>query len=159
MQNIILSGICTNHDGDSDSPDLEDFDEILRISQPHEEVKVMADANQESQNLQIDSSSKILENDSKNEEDLSQKEIDKKRTADVLESQPVLNLACVDLILANIQAKHDRKPMSWAKDAKTKKVNFNRKKIAYSSVSEDREYVDREKSVENRNLLKMYNKA
>ena len=73
--------------------------------------------------------------------------MDKKFKAPSVESQPVLNLACVDLILANIQAKHDRKPMSWAKDAKTKKLKFIQKKIAYSSVSEDRQYKHRERSV------------
>ena len=52
--------------------------------------------------------------------------MDKKSTEDVVESRPVLNLACVDLILANVQAKHDRKPMSWAKDAQAKKLKLNR---------------------------------
>lgn len=49
MQNkkkMILSGISSNHEGDFDTPDVEDLDEILRISEPHEEVKVMVDANQ-----------------------------------------------------------------------------------------------------------------
>ena len=75
-----------------------------------------------------------------------------------VECNPSLNLACVDMILSNIEAKHNREPMSWTKDARNKRNLLNRN-VAYTSVPENREYVHREKSSEQKIMMNTFNKT
>ena len=62
------------------------------------------------------------------------------------------------MILSNIEAKHSRKPMSWNKDAREKR-NLMNNRIAYSSVPEDRKYVHRENSCEQKLMMNAFNTA
>ena len=75
-----------------------------------------------------------------------------------VECNPSLNLACVDMILSNIEAKHNREPMSWTKDARKNRSLMNRF-IAYKSVPEDCLNDSQTKSSNQKVMMKTFNKA